>query len=222
MRDAAKAFATTPDTHADDARLLHQVAQQDRDAFVALYDRYAGQVYGVASKILEDRAASEDVACEAFLRLWQQADQVDAGQCSVKDWLLAVAHRRAIDALRRRRARRLLDPNVAHDGASAEHPAGDVDAQDAYYLDEYVSESDGAHEATHVNIPRQRVRQAISGLPEASRRVIELAFFSGLTHYEIAERLGEPLSAVHSRARQAMALLRQKLPELGSELGADE
>ena len=67
-----------------------------------------------------------------------------------------------------------------------------------------------------------RVRQAIAGLPEPHRRVIELAFFSGLTHREIAERLGEPLGTVHSRARQAMLLLRQKLPEFGPEPGLDD
>lgn len=217
-RDAAKARPMmNPDTHADDARLLRLVALQSRDAFELLYDRYAGQVYGVAQRILEDRTASEDVTQEAFLRLWRHAEQFDAERGNARSWLLTIAHRMAIDALRRRRARRALElerdsGQDTLDGAGA-GPEAEWDILD---------EETNVHEEAHLNISRQRVRQAIAGLPEPHRRVIELAFFSGLTHREIAERLGEPLGTVHSRARQAMLLLRQKLPEFGPEPGLDD
>lgn len=208
---------TTSDTHAEDARLLRLVALQSREAFEMLYDRYAGQVYGLAQRILEDRAASEDVTQEAFLRLWRHAEHFDAQRGSARSWLLTIAHRMAIDLLRRRRARRALgleretDQDAPDSGGIAPEAEWDI-----------LDEETNVHEEAHLNISRQRVRQAIAGLPEPHRRVIELAFFSGLTHREIAERLGEPVGTVHSRARQAMLLLRQKLPEFGPEPGLDE
>jgi len=207
----------TLDTHADDARLLRLVALQSRDAFELLYDRYAGQVYGVAQRILEDRTTSEDVTQEAFVRLWQRAEKFDAERGNVRSWLLTIAHRMAIDTLRRRRARRTLEP----ERASGQDTFNGAESESETEWD-YLDEEANTPEEAHLNISRQRVRQAIASLSEPHRRVIELAFFSGLTHREIAERLGEPLGAVHSRARQAMLLLRQKLPEFGPEPGLDD
>lgn len=218
VRDAAKARPMMgSDTHADDARLLRLIALQSRDAFEMLYDRYAGQVYGLVQRILEDRAASEDVTQEAFLRLWRHAEHFDAERGNARSWLLTIAHRMAIDALRRRRARRALEMD-REAGQDASDNSGSALEAEWDILDEEAN----VHEEAHLNISRQRVRQAIAGLPEPQRRVIELAFFSGLTHREIAERLGEPVGTVHSRARQAMLLLRQKLPEFGPEPGLDD
>ncbi|MCS7061686.1 MAG: sigma-70 family RNA polymerase sigma factor [Anaerolineae bacterium] len=208
---------TTSDTQAEDARLLRLVALHSRDAFEMLYDRYAGQVYGIAQRILEDRSASEEVTQETFLRLWRRAEQFDAARGNVRSWLLTMAHRLAIDALRRRRVRRALGLDRHSEQQAAE--ASEADLQPGWDIRD---EDADVHEEAALNISRQRVRQAIAGLSEPHRRVIELAFFSGLTHREIAERLGEPLGTVHSRARQALLMLRQKLPELGPEPGLNE
>lgn len=218
--DAVKTFQTTvtpPNIHADDTELLRLVALRSRDAFELLYDRYAGQVYGLAQRVLEDRAASEDVTQQAFLRLWRHAEHFDAERGNVRSWLLTIAHRMAIDALRRRRARRTLD--LDRDSGQDTHDGAGIDPEAEWDI---LDEDANAQEAAHLNLSRQRVRQAIAGLPEQHRRVIELALFSGLTHREIADRLGEPVSTAHSRARQAMLLLRQKLPEFGPEPGLDD
>jgi RNA polymerase sigma-70 factor (ECF subfamily) len=178
---------------ADENTLLSCIAQGDRAAFEALYDRCAGHAMGLAMRMLRDRAASEDVLQEAFWRVWQHASKFDPALGNARSWLLTIVHRLAIDAQRRHIAQ----------------PIVEIDAHET----EWEIEDQDADVSAHAfnNISSQQVRMAIAGLPEKQRSVIELAFFHGKTHREIAELLGEPLGTVHSRALQGMAALKQAL-----------
>lgn len=177
----------------DDNTLITCIAQGDRAAFEALYDRCAGQALGLAMRMLRDRAASEDVLQEAFWRVWQHAAKFDPARGNARSWVLTIVHRLAIDTQRKHIAQPIVEMD-AHDG-------------------EWELEDQNADVTAHAfeNISSQQVRAAIAGLPEKQRSIIEMAYFHGKTHREIAEQLGEPLGTVHSRALQGMAALKQAL-----------
>lgn len=180
-------------TSVDDNTLITCIAQGDRAAFEALYDRCAGHALGLAMRMLRDRAASEDVLQEAFWRVWQHASKFDSTRGNARSWVLTIVHRLAIDTQRKHIAQ----------------PIVEIDAHES----EWEIEDQDADVITHAfdNISSQQVRAAIAGLPEKQRSVIELAYYHGKTHREIAEQLGEPLGTVHSRALQGMAALKQAL-----------
>jgi RNA polymerase sigma-70 factor (ECF subfamily) len=183
--------------HLSDQELVAHIARGERWAFELLYERYVAQAFGLALRMMQDRATAEDIVQEAFCRVWQRATHfnVQAGG-NVRAWLLTIVHRLAIDTQRKRR------PNVEMDA----HEDADWELED--------QEAD-VFEHAFANIATDRVRAAVSQLPERHRKVIELSFFWGLTHREIAEQLGEPLGTVHSWALQGMnrlkSLLRQQL-----------
>lgn len=176
-----------------DGALIACIARGERPAFEALYERYAGQVLGLAVRMLQDRAQSEDVLQEAFWRVWQNAVRFDHERGNVRAWLLTIVHRLAIDA-QRKRAR----------------PMVEMDAYDDTEWDIVDDEADVTEHA-FANISSARVRKALAELPDKQRQVIELAYFHGLTHRQIAERLGEPLGTIHSRALKGMATLKALL-----------
>lgn len=188
----------------DDHTLLKQIARGDRRAFEQFYDRYAGQVYGLALRMVRDRAVSDDVLQEAFWRVWTRAGQFDVTQRSgnVRAWLLTIVHHLAIDAQRRQRREPLLE--------SEDNEDSNIDSM-AQRLDALVDEDTDVFEHVFANISSERVRSAINTLEERHRNVIEMSFFHGLTHRQIAEQLGEPLGTIHSRALQGMAALRALL-----------
>lgn len=180
-----------------DQELVAHIARGERWAFELLYERYAAQALGLAMRMMQDRAAAEDVVQEAFCRVWQRAARFDTSSGgNVRAWLLTIVHRLAIDAQRKRK------PDV------------EMDAHDDAEWDFEDREAD-VFEHAFTNIATDRVRAAVSQLPERHRKVIELSFFWGLTHREIAQQLGEPLGTVHSWALQGMnrlkSLLRQQL-----------
>ncbi len=183
--------------HPSDQELVAHIARGERWAFEILYERYVAQAFGLAMRMMQDRAAAEDVVQEAFCRVWQHAGHfnTEAGG-NVRAWLLTIVHRVAIDAQRKRK------PDVEMDA----HDEADWDFED--------QEAD-VFEHAFASIATDRVRAAVSQLPERHRKVIELSFFWGLTHREIAEQLGEPLGTVHSWALQGMnrlkSLLKQQL-----------
>jgi RNA polymerase sigma-70 factor, ECF subfamily len=178
----------------EDAELIGRVAQGDRQAFQALYDRYGSQALGLAMRVLDDRAAGEDVLQEAFMRIWRHADKFDVARGSAKTWILTVVHRLAIDALRRRKAR----------------PALQIDAPE--YEDwDLPDDTFSVHELVQATLSRAHVHEAMCQLPAAHRTVIELAYFKGMTHREISEHLSEPLGTIHSRVRQSLILLKKML-----------
>ena len=176
---------------ADDAVLLAEVQAGGQEAFAALYDRYAGAAYGLAYRILGDAALAEDVVQEAFVSVWKQAPRFDPHRGLVRSWLLTIVHNRAIDAVRRRsgRAERAL-------------PEGP---------EEFVAAGGRPEELTEWALEAEAVRDAVRALPDDQRRTVEMAYFEGLTHVEIAARMGVPPGTVKSRMRLALEKMRTSL-----------
>ena len=169
--------------------LLARIAQGDREAFGCFYDAFAGLALGLIRRILRDPVASEDVLQEVFWQIWQEAGRYDPRRGSPEAWVVMRAKTRAIDRLRavRRREKTFVAPVDESVARSSETPG----------------ENPGVAAET-----RGLVRSALDGLPEPQRRVVELAFFEGLTQSEIASRLGEPLGTVKTRARLGLERLR--------------
>ncbi len=185
---------------ADDRALLEQVIAGDLVAFERLYDRYARPVYSLAYRILGDPADAEELLQETFVKVWQQAARYDPRRGTFGSWLMSIAYNLAIDALRTR---------------SRRPPRADfVDLGDLPLYD--IDEATIVYEAAEVSELRDRVRQAMAQLPEPQRQAIELAYFAGLSHTEIAAVLGEPVGTIKTRLRLGMQklqlLLRDQQP----------
>jgi len=186
-----------------DAELAARVARRDRAAFALIYDRYAAKAFGLVLRLLGDRAVSEDVLQEAFWRVWQRADTFDASRASFSSWLLSITHHCAIDELRRRRTRTKPDDI-------------ELDAPDDGETRDVADPETDVSESAWAGLVRDHVRQAIIQLPDAQRRVIELAYFGGLTRQEIAAQLKEPLGTVHTRARLGLSKLKELLATINT------
>lgn len=171
----------------DGARLMERVRARDVDAFEALYDGYHRLVFGIALRIVSDASLAEDLTQSIFLKLWSSPEGFRDG--NFVGWLSRVTRNRALDAVRRR-AGRPLD----------EMPA-DVPAE---------ASTDGTVFAL---IDAQRVRGALSQLSEEQRTPIEMGFFGGITHEEIAQRTGIPLGTVKTRIRSGLRRMRESLSE---------
>lgn len=160
-----------------------------------LYDRHAGTVFSLALRILRDRVAAEDTVQEVFTQAWKQATTYDVTRGTVGAWLATLARSRAIDALRARRSR----PDTVADETAARNLADNSPVPD----EDAIRSQQAA-----------RVRGALLGLPDLQRVALELAYFEGLTHAEIAERLSEPLGTIKTRIRTGMLKLREELMDL--------
>jgi RNA polymerase sigma-70 factor (ECF subfamily) len=169
-----------------DLRLLDQVRRGDEEAMAALYDRYSKVVYSVALRVLRDPAAAEDVLQDVFMSIWRRPDNFSAARGSLGGWLVVVARNRSIDVLRRKR------------------PSEQVEE---VYL---ASPFNLANEAERNSI-MERARAVIARLPLEQRKTLEMAYFDGLTHSEIAEITGDPLGTVKTRIRSALMTLRKEL-----------
>lgn len=170
---------------------MERVARGDQAAMAELYDRYQSLTYGLAVRLTGDTGTAQDVVQDTFLGVWRRAGSFVSDRASARTWIMAICHHRAVDALRRRRPASSL-PDV--DGpAPSQLVEPDV-------WPEVVRRLDAA-----------TVRQAIAGLPEAQRQVIELGYFKGLTQDEIARVTDVPLGTVKGRARLALAGLRRTL-----------
>ena len=176
-----------------DEALLAGLVDGRLDALDTFYERYRSMAYGIARRITADDALAEDVVQEAFLGVWRGAANYVAGRGSVKTWLLAIVHHRAVDAVRRRRA--TVDLPDETEGALTPGPlvAPDVWPDIAARLDEAV------------------VADALAALPDAQRSALELAYFGGLSQTEIAAQTGAPLGTVKSRIRLGLVGLRREL-----------
>lgn len=185
---------------ADERALLEQVIAGDLVAFERLYDRYARPVYSLAYRILGDPADAEELLQETFVKVWQQAARYDPRRGTFGSWLMSIAYNLAIDALRTRSRR----PPRADFVELGDLPLYDVDEATIVY------------EAAEVSELRDRVRRAMAQLPEPQRQAIELAYFAGLSHTEIAAVLGEPVGTIKTRLRLGMQklqlLLRDQQP----------
>jgi RNA polymerase sigma-70 factor, ECF subfamily len=172
-------------------RLIRQVANQDRDAFSQLYDRFSTLVFTLAMRMLKARSDAEDLLQEVFVQVWRQAQSYSAERGSPEAWIVNIARSRAIDKIRsiRRRERSLVltdDPSRAESSDNVESSAAESET-------------------------RLAMNSALANLPEAQRKVLELAYFAGLTQTEIATRLAEPLGTVKTRMRSGIQRLREML-----------
>lgn len=175
-----------------DQSTLERMARGDGEALAELYDRHARLIYSLALRILRDQSDAEDVVQEVFSQAWRQAARYSAGRGNVVAWLLTLARSRAIDRLRARRVRPA--PSTSEQALATikdESPSVDVRL-------EWAGRA-------------AQVRLALDALPLLQRVAIELAFYEGLTHAEIAERLEEPLGTVKTRIRQGLLKLRDQL-----------
>jgi RNA polymerase sigma-70 factor (ECF subfamily) len=177
----------------EDDELITAVARGDHPALLGLYDRYGRIAYGLAYRILGDAGAAEEAVQDAYLRVWRRASTFDTSRGGARSWLLTIVHHCAIDLLRRRAG---APPVVAGLDEMADRQA----VPDAW------SEVSG-------RIESERVRTAVETLPGEQRRAIEMAFFDGLTHREIAERDGLPLGTVKGRLRLGLKRLSGLLAE---------
>jgi len=181
-----------------DAELMARVAGRDKRALEVLYDRYASAAMGLALRMTAERNIAEEIVQEAFWRVWKRASTFDLGRGQFSTWLFGIVHNLAIDELRRRKVR----PNTVS-----------TDTEDDSIL-ELPDEATDVAETVLQTVTGEQVRLALNGLPAAQRSVIELAFFEGLTHQEIASRLNEPIGTVHTRARLALLKLRETMLSL--------
>ena len=168
----------------DDASLLALVQSGGEHAMAALYDRYSKVVYSVALRVLRDPASAEDVLQEVFMQIWRNPSSRTAARGSLGEWLAVVARNRSIDALRRRR------------------PAVNLD-------DIALASSFNLADDSERNLLMEKARAAVVLLPAEQRKTLEMAFFDGLTHTEIAEMTGDPLGTVKTRIRSGLSTLRK-------------
>lgn len=175
------------------SQLMAQVASGDQLAFATLYDATSRVVFGIVLSVVRDRAQAEEVTQEIYVEAWTSAPKFDAARGSVSGWLNTIAHRRAIDRVRS--AQRSTQRDQRH--AEAELQLVEADTSDI------VVSRDEA----------RRVRDALLTLPEAQRTAVQLAYFEGRTHSEVAEYLEVPLGTVKTRIRDAMRRLRTQLGE---------
>jgi RNA polymerase sigma-70 factor (ECF subfamily) len=172
----------------DASALMARVADGDEPAFAELYDELAPTVYGIVRRVVRDPAQSEEVTQEVFLEVWDRAARYDAARGGVRSWAVTIAHRRAVDRVRSEQAlrdRQLRDAAV---------PAGEPDSPPDAVIDSF---------------DRERARQALAELSAPQRQALELAFFDGLTHVEIAEQLGVALGTVKTRIRDGLIRVRR-------------
>ncbi len=174
----------------DDAELCRRLREGDVGALELLYDRYAGTALGIAYRLVGDRQSAEDVLQESFLQVWRNAGRYDSRQASLKSWLLAIVHHRCIDALRRRAAR----PQAAWNADAVDYETG---------FDTWKE--------VERRLTGASVRRALDQLSPEQREAIELGYFGGFSHAQIAERLGVPLGTVKGRLRLGLGRLRTLL-----------
>ena len=186
------------DRRAEETALLVRIREQDERAIEALYERYSGPLYSLASQVTGGDRFAQDVVQEVFVALWKDAGRFDPERGALAPWLFSLARHKAIDLVRR-------EANVR------KHTA-EVDL-------EFREAPDDVDREAWLNLRRDRVREAIDQLTESQRVALELAFFSGLTHVEVAERLGIPLGTAKTRIRSALLRLREVL---GTSLSEDE
>ena len=168
----------------DDAELLTRVVRGDERAMAVLFDRYSKIVYSVALRVLRDTASAEDVMQEIFMQIWRNPNSFVAAKGSLGGWLAVVSRNRSIDTLRRKR------------------PSEQVEEMNL------ASSTNLADEAER-SILMERARAAVRLLPVEQRKTLEMAFFDGLTHSEIAEMTGDPLGTVKTRIRSGLLALRK-------------
>jgi RNA polymerase sigma-70 factor (ECF subfamily) len=177
-----------------DEEAMQLVQDGNPRAFELIYDRHGGAAFSLAYRMVGNRVTAEDITQEAFLSIWRSRLRYDQARGSVRTWVLGIVHNRAIDALRR---------NVVHDRRRETM--------------EGVEERHEARERTDVEVARREearsLRTALDTLPDDQRRTIELAYFGGFSHSQIADLLNEPIGTVKGRMRLGLEKMRRQLSE---------
>ena len=185
---------TTPLADLSDAGLVIAVSRYRQEALAEAYRRHAGAVFGLARRLLTDAAQAEEIVQEVFLRLWNQPEKYDPERGSLRSFLLAQCHGRAVDVLRSDTARRRREEQdlrrTAESGYDLEHEVWDLTVADT-------------------------MREALAALPEGERQAIELAYWGGHSYREVADLLGQPEGTVKSRIRAGLKRLRSELADAG-------
>ncbi|MEX2195556.1 MAG: sigma-70 family RNA polymerase sigma factor [Thermoleophilaceae bacterium] len=177
-----------------DEELMHLVQRGEADAFEVIYDRHGGAAFSLAYRMVGNRSAAEDVVQESFLSIWRSRVRYQPARGSVRTWVLGIVHHRGIDGLRR---------NLVHERRRASA--------------EGIEERHEAKELTDVEAVRRdearEVRSALETLPAEQERVIELAYFGGFTHTQIAAMLETPVGTIKGRMRLGLDKMRRELAE---------
>ncbi len=184
--------ASTSDSEADELSQLRRAGRGEAEALHGLYERYAPIVFAVALRIVTNRTESEEVVQDTFLEVWRRAAEYDPRRGSPIAWIVTIGRTRAIDRLRARGAQDRMLAQVDAAPASVRSPAELTEGREA----------------------RERVQAALDELPAEQRRVLELAYFEGLSQSEIAKKTGDALGTVKTRVRLGMEKLSATLAEL--------
>ena len=189
-KDVTDAFGerTPAAVHVD---LLERTASGDKRAFAELYDLLAPRVLGLVRRILIDHAQSEEVTQEIFLEIWQTATRFDPNKGGATTWILTMAHRRAVDRVRASQSSRDRDTKVG--------------------IRDYDPGYDHVAESTEIRIEHERVAKALDRLTELQRQAINLAYYGGYSHSEVASMLDVPIGTVKTRLRDGMIRLRDEM-----------
>jgi RNA polymerase sigma-70 factor (ECF subfamily) len=177
----------------DDSVLLAQVQEREPDGLLALYRKYSTRVFSLIYRIVDDRSAAEELLQDTFQRLWERPQMYSAEKGPLLSWLLTVGRNIALD-YKRKESRR------------AAHLVLDIGGEEGFNLENLP----GLGPTTDPDLSRT-IRQAMDNLPAAQKQVLELAYFEGLTHQELAERTGESLGTVKTRIRLGIGKLREAL-----------
>lgn len=175
----------------DLADLLRAAGRGDQHAFAQLYDATSSRVVGLAVRVVRDPAQAEEVAQEAFLEIWRTASRFDADRGSPLAWLLTIVHRKAVDRVRSAEAATRRDQNYHHQNQPVAH--------------------DATAEAAHASLEARRVRTALGSLTPVQREALELAYFGGYTHTEVASMLELPVGTAKTRIRDGLIRLRDTM-----------
>ena len=189
MGQAGLRLVPPGDGHADVDVLVSRVARADASAFEALYDELSSSVFGLARRVVRDPARAEDVTQEVFLEVWRKAARFDSTLGKAKTWVMTIAHRRAVDAVRRNESQRRQDEKTAPEQVSHDEPADSLIA----------AEEHGA------------VRECLETLTDLQLEAVRLAYFNGYTYSEVATLLDKPLPTIKTRMRDGLIRLRDCL-----------
>jgi len=172
------------DVVSTDAMLVSAIRSGDQTAMAEIYDRHSNVVYSVALRILGDTGAAEDILQDVFMQLWRNPRAFDANRGSLPAWLAVISRNRAIDLLRKRR------------------PETDIE-------EIVVNVEPDMVRGAEWSLLLGKIRGALAGMPDAQRLALEMSFFEGLTHGEIAQKTGEPLGTIKTRIRAGLIALRK-------------
>ncbi|MDQ4052451.1 MAG: ECF RNA polymerase sigma factor SigK [Actinomycetota bacterium] len=171
--------------------MLKQASRGDQEAFARLYDATSARVFGLAVRIVRDPAQAEEVAQEAFLEIWRTASRFDPAKGSAQAWMLTIVHRRSVDRVRSAEASTRRDATYERRNQTVDH--------------------DSTADAAHASMEARRVRHALESLTPVQREAVELAYFGGYTHTEVASMLDLPLGTAKTRIRDGLIRLRDTI-----------